>query len=656
MCSLSLLLLAPGGVGEPNLLSTSSTKEASGSSQLSSVVTGLEIPTTIGTTRKKPLTLETHTESITPRPRGRQRIGSRLNDMTLVSFEIGFDIGNNRNPYVGISSEYLYHGDQNVQYGECGALLWKADSLRGDKHVTDDSFSICCIRGKVELPVQLKPPPPLLMSLTKNKHPKSKGDDENIKLRLIGGRYCDERQHNLPTSSEVAALIVGDFDTFKNKRDIVLHKHSGSTKRISELHVSYLPLQYPLLFPYAEDGYRTDIFHKGVTDFTPTNKKTRVSMHEWFAYRIQDRPGVYSLILNGRRLASLASTSDGSHVVRGKKYVLPTTFIGNPRYMLQNYLDAMSICKFYGYPDLFITFTCNPSWPEISRYMAEKGLKSEDRPDATTRVFKIKLDNLMRDFRDRHTFGRINREPNDKLRITEQIDKYISAEISNKDTNPDLYQLVTKNMMHGPCGLEHQNYPFMVKNMCTKKFPKAFNEETFIDENGYAIYKRPDNGRTVKKSGTDLDNGFIVPYNLGLLKRYQAHINVEYCNQFGSIKYFFKYINKGPDRVTAVVDDEEVDEIKDYYDCMYLSSCEASWRIFQFDIHHRTPSVERLPFYLPDEHSVIFDEFDSIDYVLEKDSNNTTKFLQWMERNKIDDKARELLYVQFPTKYVWNAQ
>ncbi|GJY22289.1 hypothetical protein Tco_0394855 [Tanacetum coccineum] len=236
-------------------------------------------------------------------------------------------------------------------------------------------------------------------------------------------------------------------------------------------------------------------------------------------------------------------------------------------------------------------------------YMAEKGLKSEDRPDATTRVFKIKLDNLMRDFRDRHTFGRINREPNDKLRITEQIDKYISAEISDKDTNPDLYKLMTKNMMHGQCGLEHQNYPFMVKKYVhNMESPKAFNEESFHwMENGYAIYKRPDNGRTVKKSGTDLDNGFIVPYNLG------------------------------PDRVTAAVDDEEVDEINDYYDC-------------------------RLPFHLPDEHSVIFDGFDSIDYVLEKDSNNTTKFLQWMERNKIDDKARELLYVQFPTKYVWNAQ
>ena len=247
-------------------------------------------------------------------------------------------------------------------------------------------------------------------------------------------------------------------------------------------------------------------------------------------------------------------------------------------------------------------------------------------------------------------------DPNDKLRTPQQIDNFISAEIPDKDVDPALYQLVTENMMHGPCGVEHPDCPCMVNSKCTKKFPKSFNEDTFIDEHGYAIYKRPDNGRNVTKSGSDLGNGFVVPYNPGLLKQYQAHINVEYCNQFGSIKYLFKYINKGPDRVTAVVDEEEVDEIKDYYDCRYLSACESAWRIFKFDIHHRSPSVERLPFHLPNEQSVLFDPRESIDYVLEKESNNTSKFLQWMELNKVDTEARKLLYVDIPTKYVWKKQ
>ena len=136
--------------------------------------------------------------------------------------------------------------------------------------------------------------------------------------------------------------------------------------------------------------------------------------------------------------------------------------------------------------------------------------------------------------------------------------------------------------------------------------------------------------------------------------RYQAHINVEWCNQFGSIKYLFKYINKGPDRVTAALEDEEKDEINDYYDCRYLSSCEAAWRIFKFDIHHRFPAVERLPFHLPDQQSVMFDPTESIDFQFDKVSANTSKFLAWMELNKTDTEAQKFLYVEFPKHYVWN--
>ncbi|GKF69378.1 hypothetical protein Tco_0202435, partial [Tanacetum coccineum] len=112
----------------------------------------------------------------------------------------------------------------------------------------------------------------------------------------------------------------------------------------------------------------------------------------------------------------------------------------------------------------------------------------------------------------------------------------------------------------------------------------------------------------------------------GLLRLYQAQINVEYCNQVGSIKYLLKYINKGPDKVTATIDGEEVDEIKDYLNCRYLSSCEAAWRIYGFDIHYRTPSVERIPFHLKDEQQVIFDATESIDYAVDKSSVNETKF------------------------------
>ena len=34
--------------------------------------------------------------------------------------------------------------------------------------------------------------------------------------------------------------------------------------------------------------------------------------------------------------------------------------------MHQNYQDAMAMISKYGKPDLFLTFTCNPKWAEIT--------------------------------------------------------------------------------------------------------------------------------------------------------------------------------------------------------------------------------------------------------------------------------------------------
>ncbi|GJX94396.1 ATP-dependent DNA helicase PIF1-like protein [Tanacetum coccineum] len=86
----------------------------------------------------------------------------------------------------------------------------------------------------------------------------------------------------------------------------------------------------------------------------------------------------------------------------------------------------------------------------------------------------------------------------------------------------------------------------------------------------------------------------------------------------GIIDYDEKTKEHGPDRVSATIDGEEVDEIKDYLNCRYLSACEAAWRIYRFGIHYRTPFVKRLPFHLKDEQQVIFDATESIDYAIDK--------------------------------------
>jgi len=247
----------------------------------------------------------------------------------------------------------------------------------------------------------------------------------------------------------------------------------------------------------------------------------------------------------------------------------------------------------------------------------------------------------------------------------DEIDKIISAEIPDPNHDPVLHEAVKAYMIHGPCGAARANSPCMKEGKCSKHFPKKFVDRTLRDEDGYCKYRRRDNGLTVERNGVHLDNRYVVPYNRKLLLRYQAHINVEFCNQSRAIKYLFKYVNKGNDKVTAAVCREEqdnngenyvVDEIKIYYDCRYISACEGAWRIFGFVIHLREPAVIRLPFHLENEQPIVFEDNDPIDEVVEKSTGKFTKFTAWFEANKEHEAAKTLTYAQMPTKFVFNRE
>uniref|UniRef100_A0A2N9IMI8 ATP-dependent DNA helicase n=1 Tax=Fagus sylvatica TaxID=28930 RepID=A0A2N9IMI8_FAGSY len=497
----------------------------------------------------------------------------------------------------------------------------------------------------------------------------------DFKLRLIGTRSTDGREHNLPSASEIAAIIIGDFDPESGYRDIIVESKEGHLKRINELHPSFMPMQYPLLFPYGEDGFRLGILYREI-DGRKKTKRTSVTMREYYAYRLQERESEGKTLHHGRRLfqqfvvdsytcveqSRLRYFRDKQKQLRsevyhglkdavfrgdttpasiGKRIVLPSSFTGGPRYMIQCYQDAMAICRWFGYPDLFITFTCNSKWPEIESFLSmHPGLKVEDRPDIVARVFKIKLNNLMHDLKRGSHFGRVLAEA---------------------------YEAVSQFMIHGPCGAANTNSPCMIENKCKKHFPKKIYAETTIDEDGFPVYRRRDDGRTVEKNGIKLDNRFVVPYNKELLIKYQAHINVEWCNRSRSIKYLFKYINKGPDRGTFVLQENsdadprsnstqitEIDEIKTYLDCRYVSAIEACWRIFEFEIQYRDPSVERLGFHLEDEHNVVFTDSDYLDNVIDRPDVDKTMFTQWFKANEMYDSARQLTYSEFPSKWVWH--
>lgn len=100
-----------------------------------------------------------------------------------------------------------------------------------------------------------------------------------------------------------------------------------------------------------------------------------------------------------------AAHNDG--VQAGIPVILPSSFEGSQRNMKERCADAMSIFAKHGAPDLFITFTANPKWLEITENL-QRGEQACDRPDLVARVFKLKLKSLIQDLTVQWRLGKIN--------------------------------------------------------------------------------------------------------------------------------------------------------------------------------------------------------------------------------------------------------
>ena len=64
----------------------------------------------------------------------------------------------------------------------------------------------------------------------------------------------------------------------------------------------------------------------------------------------------------------------------------------------------MAIVRHYHKPDLFITMTCNPNWPEIINNL-KPGETAENRPDLVARVFQLKKKQFLDDIIKGKIFG-----------------------------------------------------------------------------------------------------------------------------------------------------------------------------------------------------------------------------------------------------------
>lgn len=124
-------------------------------------------------------------------------------------------------------------------------------------------------------------------------------------------------------------------------------------------------------------------------------------------------------------------------------------------------------------------------------------------------------------------------------------------------------------MMHGPCGHLNPNNVCMNKDgKCKNQYPKAYSSKTHIGDNEYPKYRRRNYGYKVKVRGHYLYNQCIAPYNPYLLSKFDCHINIEICSTVKAVKYLYKYIYKGHDRIAIHInpddDTNDIDEIKNF--------------------------------------------------------------------------------------------
>ncbi len=68
----------------------------------------------------------------------------------------------------------------------------------------------------------------------------------------------------------------------------------------------------------------------------------------------------------------------------------------------------------------------------------------------------------------------------------------------------------------------------------------------------------------------------------------------------------------------------------------------------------REPAVQVLAVHLPFMNRVTFRDNQSLQSIIVDEMSKKSTLTQWMEINKVDTRAHELTYIDFPQKYVWN--
>ncbi|XP_022868278.1 uncharacterized protein LOC111387902 [Olea europaea var. sylvestris] len=142
------------------------------------------------------------------------------------------------------------------------------------------------------------------------------------------------------------------------------------------------------------------------------------------------------------------------------------------------------------------------------------------------------------------------------------------------------------------------------------------------------------------------------------LAKYDFHINVEVCSSVKTVKYLYKYVYKGHDHIHFTLNketnEEFIDEISNYQTIRWISPPETMWRIFSFDLFDISPTIISLQLHTKDAQTVTYKETYDLSKVINKDFVYRTMLKEFFRMNISNEKAKTLLYKDFPTYFVWD--
>ncbi len=243
----------------------------------------------------------------------------------------------------------------------------------------------------------------------------------------------------------------------------------------------------------------------------------------------------------------------------------------------------------------------------------------------------------------------------DKIIDVVTIDQIICVEFPDLEVDPIIYNTTLRTMVHGSCGSYNLHSPCMKDARCSKCYPKGFQKLTFMDADGYPLYKRKNNIRWgYETQGLLVVNQDVVPYNPFVSKKYGCHISIEICASIGGIKYIHTFIFTKDTIVSLLQFDYEPNEVEQYLDAQYVNALEARWHLFAMEMHEEQPNVICLVFHLLGMHRVMFNANNDVTSILQRAKHESTTLNTYFTRCVIDANARQYTYLEFPQHFVWN--